>query len=122
MLFPFPPCSYTVYMAKEETLKAAEEVARARDTYSLDWGLEKLLTQIKRNMDETAEALDRDYFPSDTVLPISQCAREATEYTGISSLAKALWNWVERHKDIDGISDIKGYAEEARKEAENVPF
>ena len=32
---------------KEEVLKAAEEVLRAGDAYSLDWGLEKLLKIIK---------------------------------------------------------------------------
>lgn len=109
-------------MKKEEILKTAEEVLRAQDAYSLDWGLETLLKLIERNMDETAEALDDDFFPPDTVLPISQCAREATEYTGISSLSKALTRWTERHIDYDGISDIKEYAEEAGKEAENVPF
>ena len=56
-------------MAKEEVLKAAEEVLRAGDSYSLDWGLEKLLNIIKRNTDETAKALDDDYFPLDAVLP-----------------------------------------------------
>ena len=37
-------------MAKEEVLKAAEEVLRAGDAYSLDWGLEKLSKIIKKNM------------------------------------------------------------------------
>ncbi len=109
-------------MAKEEVLKAAEEVLRAGDSYSLDWGLEKLLKIIKRNMEETAKALDGDYFPLDTVLPIAQCAREATEYTGISSLAKALLRWTETHGEYEGNKDIKEYVDEAMKEAENVPF
>lgn len=108
-------------MKKEEILKASEEVSRAEDAYSLDWGLEKLLKLIERNIDETAEALDSDYFPINAVLPIAQCARDATEYTGISSLSKALDRWIERHKEEE-INDIRQYAEEAAKEAENVPF
>ena len=109
-------------MVKDEILELSEEVLRAGDSHSLDWGLERLLKIIKRNMDETAEALDEDFFPPDIVLPIAQCTREATEFTGISSLARSLSRWVERHMDTEGIKDIKEYADEAEKEAENVPF
>lgn len=122
LLYAFFSYGYNIHMAKEEVLKAAEEVLRAGDAYSLDWGLEKLLKIIKKNMDETAKALDSDYFPLDTVLPIAQCAREATEYTGISFLSKALSRWIDKHSDYEEIDDIKEYADEAMKEAENVPF
>ncbi|MGN1164358.1 MAG: hypothetical protein ACI4S4_06075, partial [Candidatus Ornithospirochaeta sp.] len=93
---------------------------RAGDPYSLDWGLGELLKAMKRNMDETAEALDEDFFPSDTVVYIAQCAKEATEYTGISSLSKALARWVERHPEEETV--IGPYAEEAAKAGESVPF
>ena len=122
LLYAFSSYGYNTFMAKEEVLKAAEEVLRAGDSYSLDWGLEKLLKIIKRNMEETAKALDGDYFPLDTVLPIAQCAREAKEYTGISSLSKALSRWINKHSGYEGINDIKEYVDEAMKEAENVPF
>ena len=106
-------------MVKDEILELSEEVLRAGDSHSLDWGLERLLKFIKRNMDETSKALDEDFFPPYIVLPIAQCTREATEFTGISSLARSR---VERHMDTEGIKDIKEYADEAEKEAENVPF
>lgn len=105
-------------MTKEEILDAAISIGSFSDSYSLDWGMEKLLKLIKRSMDETAEALDMDFFPPEAVLPIAQCTKEATEYTGISSLSKALLRWCERHED----SDIRRYAEEAAAVAEGVPF
>ena len=107
-------------MAKEEIIKIGRSLALSGDPYSLEKGLGDLLRIMKRNMDETAEALDGDFFPPETVAYIAECAKEATEYTGISSLSKALMRWVERHPGEGG--EIRPYAEEAARAGESVPF
>lgn len=106
-------------MAKDEILKLAMEASEAMDPYSLESTQDKLGRLIRKNMDETAEALDREFFPFLAVLPIAECTRDATEYTGISSLAKALSRWSEKHPEE---TEVRAYAEEALRAAESVPF
>lgn len=108
-------------MEKEEIYIAALAVTESTDPYSAEYYGEKLLGIIKKNMDETASLIDQDYFPSNLILAIAEKAREATAYTGISSLSKALSRWCLRHNEEE-IKEIKAYSEETEKEAESVPF
>ena len=109
-------------MAKEELFKAAQDAAMAKDPYAADWNGDKLLRLMERNMDETASLLDEDFFPPSLVIYIAEKAREATAYTGISSLSKALSRWCLRHKGEREEEEVRPYSEEAEKEAEWVPF